>query len=47
MNGNCQDLDKLINRIAETVNSYSGLIDKDYLFNIATGKVAHEETATF
>ena len=47
MNQNCQDLEKLINGITETMNPFLGLIDKNYLFNIATGKAAHEETATF
>ena len=47
INQNCQDLEKLINRITETMNPFSGLIDKNDLFNIATGKAAHEETATF
>ena len=46
MNQNCQDLEKLINGITETMNPFLGLIDKNYLFNIATGKAAHEETAT-
>ena len=46
MNQNCQDLE-LINGIAETMNPFSGLIDKNYLFDIATGKAAHEETTTF
>ena len=50
MNGNFQDLEKLINRITETVNTYSGYLYlyllNTYLFNIATGKAAHRETAT-
>ena len=47
MNQNWQDLEELINGIAETMNPFSGLIDKNYLSNIATGKAAHEKTATF
>ena len=47
MNQNWQDLEELINGIAETMNPFSGLIDKNYLSNITTGKAAHEETATF
>ena len=47
MTQNCQDLEKVINGIAETMNPFSGLIDKNYLFSIATGKAAHEETAKF
>ena len=47
MNQNWQDLEKLINGIAETMNPFSGLIGKNSLFNIAASKVAHEETATF
>ena len=47
MNQNWQDLEKLINAKAETMNPFSGLIDKNYRFNIATGKAAQEETATF
>ena len=45
MNQDCQDLEKLINGITETMNPFSGLIDKNYLFNIVTAKAAHEETA--
>ena len=44
---NWQGLEKLINGIAEAVNPVSGLIDKNYLFNITTGQATHEETATF
>ena len=47
MNQNWQDLEKLINAKAETMNPFSGLIDKNYRFNIATGKATQEETATF
>ena len=47
MNKNCQDLEKLINGIAETMNPFSGLIDKNYLFNIVTGKATQKKTATF
>ena len=47
MNQNWQDLEKLINGIAETMNPFSGLIGKNSLFNIAASKVPHEETATF
>ena len=47
MNQNWQHLEKLINGIAETMNTFSDLIDKNYLSNITTSKAAHEETATF
>ena len=29
------------------MNPFSDLIDKNYLFNITTGKAAHKETAAF
>ena len=47
MNHNWEDLEKLTNGVPETMNLFSGLTDENYLFNIATGKAAHEETATF
>ena len=47
MNQNSKDLEKLINGVVETMNPFSPSIDKDHLFNIATGKAAQEETAIF
>ena len=46
INQNWQDLEKLINGTAETMNPFKGLIDKNFLFNIVTGKAAHKKTAT-
>ena len=43
INQSYQDLERLINEIAETTNPCSGLINKNYLFNIGTGKAAHHQ----
>ena len=47
MNQNSKDLSTLINAVVETMNPFTQTIDKDHLFNIATGKAAQDDTAAF
>ena len=47
MKQNSRDLEKLIHSVAETMNPFSLLVVKEHLCNIATGKSAQVETATF
>ena len=44
---NCNDLAKISQSIKETMNPFSSQLEKDYLFNISTGKVAGNETSEF
>ena len=44
---NSKDMEKIINAICDTMNPYSTTIEKDHLFNLATGKAADVEIEYF
>lgn len=44
---NCLHAEKIIFSINQTMNPFSSTIEKDHLFNIASGKAASTETAEF
>ena len=44
---NNKDLDAIITSIKETMNPFSGTIERDILYNIGTGKSASNETTNF
>lgn len=47
MRNNSKDLCQVINMIKETMNPFADHIDKEHLFNIASGKAASSDTESF
>ena len=44
---NSKDLNRLLQAVVDTMNPFSNDINKDYLFNISTGKATSVETANY